>query len=84
MGKKPNIWKYLLWVTQLGASLAAPLILCALVGRWLQLHFSLGGWVMAISIFLGLATALLNLFKFFKVIQKEADYKKQEDHHGRF
>ena len=85
MGKKSTIWKYLVWVTALSASLVGPVALCVLGAMFLQQRFSLGGWVMPLAIFLGLATAAANLLKFFRFMQKEAEKREQnqEDHHGR-
>ena len=85
MGKKPVIWKYLIWVTALSASLVGPIALCVLGAMFLQERFSLGGWVMSLAILLGLIAAGANLLKFFRFMQTESDKRghKQEDHHGR-
>ena len=85
MGKKPTIWRYLVWVSALSASLAGPIALCVLGGLYLQARFSLGGWVMPVAIFLGLGAAAANLLKFFRFMQSEAEKRDQnrEDHHGR-
>lgn len=82
MQKKTSVWKYLVYVTSLGASLTAPLVVCVLGAMWLRDKFSLGGWVMVPAILLGLATGGWNLIKFFRFTQREAERK--EDTHGRF
>ena len=85
LGKKSTIWKYLVWVTALSASLIGPIALCVLGAVFLQQRFSLGGWIMPVGIFLGLGAAAVNLLKFFRFMQKEAEKRdqNQEDHHGR-
>ncbi|MDR3767592.1 MAG: AtpZ/AtpI family protein [Butyricicoccus sp.] len=79
-----GVWKYLVWVTTLSASLVGPLVVCVLAALWLQDRFALGSWIMLVAIALGLATAASNLLKFFRFMQKESEHHNQEDHHGRF
>ena len=47
----------LTWLTQLGLSLAAPPLLCLFGAGWLAQKFSLGPWVWAVAILLGLGAA---------------------------
>lgn len=84
MRQSPGIWKYLVWVTALSASLIGPPVASVLVALWVQRSFGLGSWVMIVAIVLGLATSCSNLFKFFRFVQKESEHKDQEDRHGRF
>lgn len=49
--------KDLIWITELGLSVATPLALFVLVAVWLQNRFALGGWVIILGLFLGLYTA---------------------------
>ncbi|WP_122789304.1 AtpZ/AtpI family protein [Intestinibacillus sp. Marseille-P6563] len=79
-----GIWKYLVWVSALSASLVGPLVVSVLVALWLQDRFALGSWIMLVAIALGLAAAVWNLFKFFRFMQQESEHSNQEDRHGRF
>jgi F0F1-type ATP synthase assembly protein I len=83
VGSKSTVWKYLVWVTALSASLAGPIALSVLCAYWLQQRFAVGGWVMPVAIFLGLGGAAVNLMKFFRFMQKESE-KGREDKDGRF
>lgn len=71
--------KYLVWVSTLGVSLAAPILLGVLGAHWLQTRFSLGSWCMVLGIVLGLATAGVNLAKFLRFMQREANKRDKED-----
>ena len=79
-----GIWKYLVWVSALSASLVGPLVVSVLVALWLQVRFALGSWIMLVAIALGQAAADWNLFKFFRFMQQESEHSNQEDRHGRF
>lgn len=46
----------LIWITQLGFSVAAPMVMCILAAAWLR--DKLGGWVMIPGIILGLGGAI--------------------------
>ena len=47
----------LVWLTQLGVSVAAPLAGCVLLAVWLRDRFSLGNWVIIAGLILGIAGA---------------------------
>lgn len=48
----------IVWLTQLGLSIAAPLAGFTLVAIWLRQRFGLGVWVLILGILLGLAGAI--------------------------
>lgn len=48
----------LIWLTQLGISVAVPLALCTLGAAWLRDRFGLGRWVLMIGIALGFFLAI--------------------------
>lgn len=81
---KIHALKYLVWVSALSASLVTPIVICVLAAQWLKRHFSLGSWVIIAAIAIGLAAAGLNLIKFFRFVQKQANQNSKEEHHGRF
>lgn len=47
----------LVWLTQLGISVAAPLAGCILGAFWLRNRFGLGSWIVIVGILLGLYLA---------------------------
>ena len=48
----------LVWLTQLGLSVAVPPAICILLARWLQSSYGWGGWVLWVGIGLGVVLAL--------------------------
>lgn len=65
--------RYLAWMTQLGLSIAMPLVLCIVGSCWLQDRFDLGKWVVAVGVFLGIGGAASSLWSIFKQMQREGD-----------
>ena len=53
-----KVWTLLTWMTQLGLSIAAPLVGFIFLALWLRNQFSLGGWILWVGILLGLISAL--------------------------
>ena len=47
----------LVWLTQLGISVAVPPALCILGAVWLRNRFGLGAWILIVGIVLGLYLA---------------------------
>ena len=48
----------LVWLTQLGLSIAGPLAGFILLAAWLRQRFDLGVWVLILGIFLGISGAV--------------------------
>lgn len=48
----------LVWLTQLGFSVAFPLAGCVLLAVWLRRHFSWGAWILWIGVILGVILAI--------------------------
>ena len=71
----------LVWLTQLGVSVAAPLAGFSLLGLWLRNRFGLGLWVMLACIALGLVGAVSGLKSSLKMMERmdahNSDKKKQ-------
>lgn len=65
----------LAWMTQMGMSVAVPLVLCILSSAWLKNRFDLGGWIFIPGIFLGLGGAVSGLWSCLNAMQHTA----QED-----
>lgn len=60
----------LVWMTQLGISVAAPLAGFSLLGLWLRERFGLGLWVMLVCIALGLVGAVSGLRSSLKIMER--------------
>lgn len=60
----------LVWITQLGISVAAPLAGFSLLGLWLRNRFSLGVWVILVCIALGLICAVQGLRNSLQILEK--------------
>ncbi len=69
--------KLLVWLTQLGLSVALPLAGFIFLALWLRERFSLGGWVLIIGIVLGLITAMDGLRQSLKILDRLSG-KKQD------
>lgn len=68
----------LIWLTQLGISVAAPLGGFIFLGIWLHQRFELGIWTILAGIFLGLVSAADGLRVSLKAMERMAEEKKQE------
>ena len=68
----------LVWLTQLGISVAAPLGGFIWLGIWLHQRFGLGIWVVLAGIFLGIICAVDGLRTSLKAMERMAK-DKQED-----
>lgn len=68
----------LIWLTQLGVSVAGPLVCFILLALWLQSHFSLGGWVLWLGIILGAISAVDGLRSSLKTLNQLTSRRKKE------
>ena len=79
----------IIWLTQLGLTVAAPLAGFVLGAVWLRTQFSLGAWIIWIGLFFGLFSALSGLRTSLKILDKLTAEKKDDapppvsfnDHH---
>lgn len=69
-----DIMRGVSYLTQVGLSVATPIILCLLAAQWLQTRFGLGSWVSVAGLLIGLTSGLLSLFKFLLYIQKKSSH----------
>ncbi len=70
----------LIWLTQLGLSVAAPLTVCILGALWLRNRFELGPWVILVGIGLALYLAFDGFrtsIKAMERMQKPKDNKQE-------
>lgn len=69
----------LVWLTQLGISVAFPLAGFILLAVWLRERFDLGAWVLVAGIVLGLAGAVDGLRTSLKAMEIMSKDKKDKD-----
>ena len=68
----------LIWLTQLGVSVAAPLGGFIWLGAWLRQRFELGVWVVLLGIFLGIVCAADGMRVSLKAMEKMAKEKNEQ------
>lgn len=61
----------LIWITQLGLSVALPLAGFSFLGYWLMNRFGLGVWVLIAGFVLGLICAVEGLMNSLKIMEKQ-------------
>lgn len=69
----------LIWITQLGFSVAIPPVAFILLAKWLQGKFGLGVWVLWVAGILGLICAIDGLIFNLKAMNRLSKNNKQED-----
>lgn len=69
----------LVWLTQLGLSVAIPPVGFILVGLWLRDSCGWGGWVLWVAIILGVICAFDGLRTSLKVMERMSRNKKDAD-----
>ena len=69
----------IVWLTQLGFSVAFPLAGFVLLAVWLQNRFSLGSWVLWAGIIVGFLCAIDGLQKSLKAMEHLSKNQKDED-----
>lgn len=68
----------LVWLTQLGISVAVPPVLFILLAVWLRNSCGWGKWVIWVGIVLGLYNAITGLISSLKTLKKLSDRKPKE------
>ena len=63
--------------SQLGLSLAAPLLLCGLICSWLTVRFGIGTWIYIPGFFFGLGGSGATAWKVYQNIMKHQKKKKR-------
>ena len=69
----------LIWLTQLGISVAAPLGGFIWLGVWLRQRFALGVWVVLLCIFLGIVCAVDGMRVSMRAMERMAKDKKEDE-----
>ncbi|MBQ3578561.1 MAG: AtpZ/AtpI family protein [Firmicutes bacterium] len=73
-----DVMKGLVWVGQLGFSLAVPPIALALLAHWIMGRFGLGNWLMILFVIIGILTSGATARSFFDD-QKKKDAKEASE-----
>ena len=60
----------LVWLTQLGLSVALPPVVFILLAVWLKGRFALGGWVVVVGIVIGVICAIDGLRTSLKAMER--------------
>ena len=68
----------LVWLTQLGLSVAAPLAGFIMIGVWLKFQFNWGNWIVWVGIILGLVSAIGGLRSSLKTMDMLAGKEDKE------
>ena len=63
-------------ITELGLNVVISFLLWILIASWVRNTFSLGNYIMIIGILLGLGSASLSCFKFYKLAVREDNDEK--------
>ena len=69
----------LIWLTQLGISVAVPLAGFVLLAVWLQSRFDLGAWVIWAGVGLGVICAIDGLRTSLKAMDRLANHKPDQE-----
>ena len=67
---------------QVGFTVAAPPVVMALLGHWLQKRYFLGSWVVAVAVLVGITAAVSGAYRFYRrvlALEKEKNEKKTKD-----
>ena len=70
--------KLLIWMTQLGLSVAVPLGGFLMVAVWLKNRFAWGNWVVIVGLVLGVICAAEGLMTSLKAMKRMAKKEKEE------
>lgn len=68
----------LVWLTQLGLSVALPLAGFVLLGVWLNQRFALGTWVVIAGLVVGLCSAIAGLRSSLRLLERLTRQKKDD------
>ena len=68
---KKDIIKALSMLTQVGITLATPILLCIIAASFLSRRFGIGGWIVILAAAIGAGSGFLNLYKLFGTIVKK-------------
>ncbi len=71
--------KLLVWLTQLGLSVAIPLLGMPLLALWLQNRFGWGQWIFWVALALGICGAIDGFRTSLKALERLSQNRKKDD-----
>lgn len=77
-----KVLRYLVWLTQLGLSVAVPLVGFVLLGVWLHNSKGWGGWTVVVGILLGILGAVGGLYDGFKTLHRMMQTDEEQSQFG--
>lgn len=74
-----NLARALVWLTQLGISVAAPPVIFIMGAVWLRDSFGVGGWIVALGVTLGVIGAVGGLVSSLKTMARIGGEEDRKD-----
>ena len=74
-----DVARHLVWLTQFGLSVVVPPTLCIAGSVWLQHRFTLGGWVVAVGVVVGVLAAVSCLRGSLQALDRQGRPAKKDD-----
>ena len=69
----------LVWLMQLGISVAVPLGVFVGGALWLQKRFAMGSWIVIVGVVLGISLAIYEFYRMMKLLDKVGNKKKEKE-----
>ncbi len=69
----------IIWLSQLGLTVACPLAGFTLLGVWLQQRFDMGTWIVLLGIAIGLISAVQGFRASLRIMEKLSQNKKKDN-----
>ena len=82
MNRHLRFLRRLVMLTQLGFSMAVPLLICIISCRWLQSRYQLGAWIMLLGIALGIGGAISGVWHSIRPFLDESREKEDPPPHA--
>ena len=73
-----HAWRNISLLSQLGLSLAVPLLLCLFLCSWLTGRFGIGSWIYIPGFLLGLGSSGVTAYKLYLSIMKESEKNRKK------
>lgn len=74
-----DVARHLVWLTQFGLSVVVPPMLCIAGSVWLRHRFTLGGWVVAAGVVVGVLAAVSCLRGSLQALDRQGRPAKKDD-----